>query len=100
VGEAAATTGTRTLQLQADPSAAEDERWVRVVAIQGGQEVTLFEGVLPAGQVMPDSAELWRADQFIVTLREASAVDIIFNGVNYGRYDRPGVQRVTLPAQP
>jgi cytoskeleton protein RodZ len=100
VAEPAVATGARTLQLQADPAAAENERWVRVIGIQGGQESTLFEGFLPAGQALPESAELWRADQFIITLREASAVDIIFNGTNFGRYDRPGVQRVTLPAQP
>lgn len=91
---------TRTLQLQADPAAAENERWVRVVGLTGGQESTLFEGFLPPGQAIPETSDLWRAEQFIVTLREASAVDIIFNGTNYGRYDRPGVQRVTLPAQP
>jgi len=100
VPEPAAPSGSRTLQLQADPTAGENERWVRVIGLRNGQESTLFEGFLPPGQAIPESADLWRADQFIVTLREASAVDIIFDGTNFGRYDRPGVQRVSLPAQP
>lgn len=98
--EVAAITASRTLQLMADPAATENERWVRVVGITGGQESTLFEGFLPPGQALPESGDLWRAEQFIVTLREAAAVDIIFDGRNYGRYDRPGIQRVTLPVQP
>lgn len=100
VAEPEPSADTHTLQLQADPTAAENERWVRVMSLRNGQESTLFEGFLPPGQTIPESADLWRADQFIVTFREASAVDIIFDGTNFGRYDRPGVQRVTLPAQP
>lgn len=91
--------GNNRLQLQADSASSENERWVRVVGIRGGKEITLYEDLLPAGQVVPGSAVgPWTADQFIVTFREASAVDIIFNGNNYGRYDKPGVQRVPLPA--
>lgn len=96
---AEAATGSNRLQLQADSASSENERWVRVVGIRGGKEITLYEDLLPAGQVVPGSAVgPWTADQFIVTFREASAVDIIFNGNNYGRYDKPGVQRVPLPA--
>jgi len=96
---AEAATGNNRLQLQADSASSENERWVRVVGIRGGKEITLYEDLLPAGQVVPGNAVgPWTADQFIVTFREASAVDIIFNGNNYGRYDKPGVQRVPLPA--
>lgn len=98
--EPSATVGARSLQLLADAAAGENDRWVRVIGLRGGQETTLFEGFLPPGQAIPESSDLWRADQFIITLREASAVDIIFEGTNYGRYDRSGVQRITLPAQP
>lgn len=97
---AATVAAVRTLQLVADPGAPEAERWVRVVGLRGGQETTLFEGFLPPGRAIPESSDLWKADQFIVTFREASAVDIVFDGTNYGRYERGGVQRISLPVQP
>ncbi|MDX6765257.1 MAG: helix-turn-helix domain-containing protein [Candidatus Methylacidiphilales bacterium] len=95
-----AATGTNRLQLQADAASSENERWVRVVAIRGGREITLYEDLLPPGQVVPgDTVGPWVADEFVVSFREASAVDIIFNGNNYGRYDKPGIQHITLPGR-
>jgi cytoskeleton protein RodZ len=94
------TAGANRLQLQADGASSENERWVRVVGIRAGKEMTLYEDILPPGQAVPGQAiGPWTADQFIVTFREASAVDIIFNGSNYGRYEKSGVQRVPLPAR-
>ena len=88
------------LELQADADAKEENRWVRVTGVRAGKEQTLFDDVLPAGELMPKADQTaWTADAFVVNMREASAVNIIYNGQNYGKYDSPGLQRVRIPAQ-
>ncbi len=89
---------THLLQLRAEPLASDRERWVRVIAIRGGREEIVFEDLLPPGRVTPFTAgEAWQAEAFIITMREASAIEIIFNGDNAGKYEQSGVQRVRIP---
>lgn len=92
-------TGANKLQLIADGNAAESDRWVRVVGVRAGKEITLFESILPAASVVPSQEQAWVADSFVVTFREASAVEVIYNGTNYGPYPKPGPQRVPMPSQ-
>ncbi len=88
------------LELQADADAKEEARWVRVTAIRAGKEETLFEDILPAGEIMPKPDQTpWTADAFVINMREAGVVDIIYNGQNYHKYDQPGLQRVRVPSQ-
>ncbi|MDD5260423.1 MAG: helix-turn-helix domain-containing protein [Methylacidiphilales bacterium] len=88
------------LELQADADAREEARWVRVTAIRAGKEETLFEDILPAGDIMPKPDQTpWTADAFVINMREAAVVNIIYNGQNYGKYDQPGLQRVRVPSQ-
>ena len=88
------------LKLQADAETREENRWVRVTAVRAGKEQTLFDDILPAGELMPKPDQTpWTADAFVVNMREASAVSIIYNGQNYGKYDSPGLQRVRIPSQ-
>ncbi|MEM6822786.1 MAG: hypothetical protein AAF558_12700, partial [Verrucomicrobiota bacterium] len=90
---------TNELRLLADPNTDEASRYARVIAIRNGEEVILYEDILPAGQEVPSIAfSPWTGEKFIVLLREAAAVNIIFNQTNFGKYERSGVQRVELPA--
>jgi len=98
-GPAPARSGVQELRLQAFPDTPPSSRYVRVTAFRGDDEVILYDDVLPAGQTLPgDRSPPWRADRFVVLFRETQAVEIIFNGTNFGTYDQPGVRRVTLPA--
>ncbi|MDZ4787488.1 MAG: helix-turn-helix domain-containing protein [Blastochloris sp.] len=94
--ETPVTSGNK-LQLTANANAADADRWVRVVGLRAGKEVTLFEGTLAAAIVAPSSEQPWIADSFIVTFREASAVEVIYNGTNYGPYPKSGPQRISMP---
>jgi cytoskeletal protein RodZ len=96
---AEAVTGTHQLQLIGNAAASETDRWVRVVGVRGGKEVVLFENILPAGQTAPGLEQPWVADSFIITFRESSAVDVIFNGVNHGPYPKAGPQKVPIPGE-
>jgi cytoskeleton protein RodZ len=88
------------LILNALPGRPEEETWVRVVALRGEEEVTLYDDVIPPGQTVPGQGQAeWIGDAFFITMREASAIRIIYNGRDYGTYDRPGVQRIRLPAE-
>lgn len=90
--------GANKLQLVGNGNAPESDRWVRVVGMRAGKEVVLFESILPAALATPSSEQSWVADSFIVTFREASAVDVIYNGTNYGPYPKSGPQRVSMPS--
>lgn len=80
------------LQLSAD-----EECWVKVTSVNGGKETVVFEDVIPAGATMPaDNA--WTADAFIVAIRDTAKVNIIYNGQNFGKYDRQGYQTFRIPA--
>ncbi|MEO0453092.1 MAG: helix-turn-helix domain-containing protein [Verrucomicrobiota bacterium] len=96
--EAIAVETNHTLQLRAARSARSHQRWVRVIAINNGQQQVLFQDLLPAGELVPQSP--WKADQFVIKFGEASKVDIIYDGTNEGTYERPGVQTVRLPIEP
>jgi cytoskeletal protein RodZ len=85
------------LQLLASRQARRHQLWVRVVGIQNGEQRILYQDLLPAGERVP--AEPWEAEQFILKFGEASMVNIIFNGVNEGPYERPGVQEIRIPAE-
>ncbi len=92
-------TGTNKLQLIASDSVPQVDRWVKVIGIRGGKEIVLFEDILPAAQTSPGVDQPWVADSFIVTFREASAVEVIYNGTNWGPYPKQGPQRVSMPSQ-
>jgi len=86
------------LQLMAFPEARRHQLWVRVIAVNGEEREILYQDLLPAGQRVP--AQPWEAQRFIVKFGEASMVNIIFNGVNEGPYERAGVQEIRLPGGP
>jgi cytoskeleton protein RodZ len=92
-------TGSNSLQLIASASVPQVDRWVKVVGIRGGREIIFFEDILPAAQTAPGVEQPWVADSFVVTFREASAVEVIYNGTNYGPYPKAGPQRVNMPNQ-
>jgi cytoskeletal protein RodZ len=85
------------LQLLASRQARRHQLWVRVIGVQNGEKKILYQDLLPAGERVP--AEPWVAEQFILKFGEASMVNIIFNGVNEGPYERPGVQEISIPAE-
>jgi cytoskeletal protein RodZ len=91
--------GANKLQLIASGSVPQVDRWVKVVGIRGGKEITFFEDILPAAQTAPGAEQPWVADSFVVTFREASAVEVVYNGTNYGPYPKSGPQRVAMPSQ-
>jgi cytoskeleton protein RodZ len=86
------------LRLRAPVNAPDEDRWVRVVAINNGQESILYEALIPAGATLPDPlSPAWSAGEFRIKFRQAAAIQIIFNETNYGSYERRGVQTVNLP---
>lgn len=85
------------LQLLASRQARRHQLWVRVIGIQNGENNILYQDLLPAGQRIP--SEPWVAEQFIIKFGEASMVNIIFNGVNEGPYDKPGIQEIRIPSE-
>jgi len=86
------------LELQADATAGEELRWVRVVAVRGNKEEALFADTLPAGDTVPKTDQpAWTGDSFIINMREAGAINIIYNGKNFGKYEATGPQRIRIP---
>ncbi len=78
---------------------AKKDTWVRVVAIQDGKEVQLFEDTIDEDDVVPATDDpAWTGDAFIVATREAADAEIIFNDSNFGPYEKPGPQTFRLPA--
>jgi hypothetical protein len=78
---------------------AKKDTWVRIVAIQDGKEVQLFEDTIDEDDVVPAKDDpAWSGEAFIVTTREASDAEIIFNDSNFGPYEKPGPQTFRLPA--
>jgi cytoskeleton protein RodZ len=95
----AAAVAVHRLDLMADPNIPEEDRWVRVIAIQDGKETEFFKGIVPPGGVVPaPEAEPWYAEGFIITFREASSFSIIYNGNNEGKYPQSGIQTIRIPA--
>lgn len=87
------------LELMADSGIPDEDRWVRVIAIQDGKEVEFFKGIVAPGAVIPGpDAEPWYAEGFIITFREASGFSIIYNGNNEGKYPQTGIQTIRIPA--
>lgn len=86
------------LELRAEPGRPYKERFARVVVIRKGKKVTLYEDIIPDGQIVPSpGAKPWMAEEFIITLRETAAVNIIINGKNLGKYRYPGPRTVKYP---
>ena len=78
---------------------AKRDTWVRIVAIQDGKEVQLFEDTIDEDDVIPAKDDpAWLGEAFIVTTREAADAEIIFNDSNFGPYEKPGPQTFRLPA--
>jgi len=78
---------------------AKKDTWVRIVAIQDGKEVQLFEDTIDEDDVVPATDDpAWTGDAFIVATREAADAEIIFNDSNFGPYEKPGPQTFRLPA--
>ncbi|KRP32398.1 MAG: hypothetical protein ABS32_03885 [Verrucomicrobia subdivision 6 bacterium BACL9 MAG-120820-bin42] len=78
---------------------AKNDTWVRIVAIQDGKEVQLFEDTIDEDDVVPATDDpAWSGDAFIVTTRQAADAEIIFNNSNFGPYEKPGPQTFRLPA--
>jgi hypothetical protein len=95
----AAAVAVHRLELMADTGIRDEDRWVRVIAIQDGKEVEFFKGIVPPGAVIPGpDAEPWYAEGFIITFREASGFSIIYNGNNEGKYPQSGIQTIRIPA--
>jgi hypothetical protein len=87
------------LRLAAADDAAEEDTWVRVVAVRGDIHETVFEGLIPPGASVPGRrTDSWRGDSFIVTARQAAAIKINLNGKDHGSYKKPGLQRFQVPA--
>ena len=79
---------------------AKKDTWVRIVAVQDGKEEVLFEDTIDEDEMMPRKRDdAWKGDSFIVTTREASDAEIIFNDSNFGTYEKPGPQTFRLPAR-
>jgi len=98
VKTALAVPASNSLQFYAAPGVSEEDRWVQVVTKRGNEDVTLFSGTIPAGQVFPGAKDpLWNADVFIVLMIETQGIEIIFNGQNYGKYNQPGYQSFLIP---
>jgi len=77
---------------------ADQECYVQVKATKGGEDVLLFEGIIPAGATMPDPAgEPWSADTFHLTIRDIQQVTIIYNDKESKR-EGQGVAQFSLPA--
>jgi cytoskeletal protein RodZ len=88
------------LEVAADPEASEEDTWLRVVAIRNKEEVLLFEGTFVPGIRIPaTTGEPWMADAFVVTTKKAEVINIIYNGVNYGKFDKAGAQRFRIPME-
>lgn len=78
----------------------EEECWVRITAVLKGKEEVIFEGSLPEESTFPpENDEPWKAESFVVTVEDASVVDIIFNDQNYGKYEAEGRASFRLPAE-
>lgn len=78
---------------------AKKDTWVRIVAIQDGKEVQLFEDTIDEDDVVPATDDpAWTGDAFIIATREAADAEIIFNDSNFGPYEKPGPQTFRLPA--
>ena len=78
---------------------AKKDTWVRIVAIQDGKEVQLFEDTIDEDDIVPATDDpAWIGEAFIVTTREAADAEIIFNDSNFGPYEKPGPQTFRLPA--
>lgn len=91
---AAAVPASNKLQFYAASGVPEANRWVQVLGKRGTEDVTLFDGTIPEGQVFPGENDAsWNADVFIVLMKETQGIEIIFNGENYGKYPQPGSQR-------
>ncbi len=79
---------------------AKKDTWVRIVAVRDGKEEVLFEDTIDEEEIMPrQKDEAWTADSFVVTTREAADAEIIFNGSNFGTFEKPGPQTFRLPAR-
>lgn len=79
---------------------AKKDTWVRVVAIREGAEVQVFEDTIDEDDMMPEKNDpAWSGDSFIVTTREAADLELIYNGSNFGSYEKPGAQTFRLPAR-
>jgi len=97
---AAVSVGPNKLQFYAPPGTTEANRWVQVIGKRGNEDVTLFDGTIPSGKVFPgDDEPAWRADVFIVLMKETKDIKIIFNDQDYGPYTEPGSQRFLLPSR-
>jgi hypothetical protein len=98
--EAAAPQYPNKLEVAADPEASEEDTWLRVVAIRNKEEVLLFEGTFVPGIRIPAATgEPWMADAFVVTTKKSEVINIIYNGVNYGKFDKAGAQRFRIPME-
>jgi cytoskeleton protein RodZ len=94
----AATVVFSSLQLYAAPGTPEEKRWVRITAENGGVQTALFAGYLPEGKVFPSMDEpAWNAEAFVIVMADTAAIDIIFNGQNYGKFSEPGAQQFRIP---
>ncbi|NDA09574.1 MAG: helix-turn-helix domain-containing protein [Verrucomicrobia bacterium] len=79
---------------------AKKDTWVRIVAVKDGKEEVVFEDTIDEDDIMPHKRdEPWKGDSFVVTTREASDAEIIFNDSNFGTYEKPGPQTFRLPAR-
>ena len=79
---------------------AKKDTWVRVVAIRDGKEVQVFEDTIDEDDMIPEKSDpAWTGESFVVTTREASDAEIIFNDSNFGAYEKPGNQTFRLPAR-
>lgn len=75
-------------------------RWVRVEGMSNERKHTIFEGHIDEGAVIPplDYAP-WAAEAFIVTMRDASVVNIWLNEENQGSYPKAEPKRLRLPKE-
>lgn len=79
---------------------AKKDTWVRVVAIRDGAEVQVFEDTIDEDDMMPEKGDpAWSGESFVVTTRESNDLELIYNGSNFGTYEKPGPQTFRLPAR-
>ena len=91
---------SHSLRLSVGSGVEKKRRWVRVIGISSGREHKLFEEHIDEGTILPplDYAP-WAAEAFIVTMSDASAVDIWLDEKNQGKYPKTGPVRLRLPQE-
>lgn len=99
-GDPATAISRSTIQFYAAPGTPESQRFVRVIAENGPEQITLFADIIPEGRIFPgDNDPPFQAEAFVIVLADTSGIDIIFNGQNFGKYPEPGAQQFRIPGR-